>query len=95
MNAQSNARSGESKSSRNLRVRIQAVLDRLRPMIHNDGGDVEFVDVDDKGVVSVRLRGACVGCPSSSLTLALGIERNLRDEIPEVSRVICVEEGPA
>ena len=80
-----------SQSRNRLRARIQVVLDRLRPAIHSDGGDIEFIDVDDAGVVRVRLSGACVGCPSSGLTLALGIERNLRDEIPEVTRVICVD----
>jgi Fe-S cluster biogenesis protein NfuA len=58
-------------------------------MIQGDGGDIELVDVDADGVVHVRLHGACVGCPSASMTLTMGIERNLKDQIPEVTRVVC------
>jgi Fe-S cluster biogenesis protein NfuA len=69
---------------------VARVLNSIRPIAQGDGGDIEFVDVDAEGVVRVRLHGACVGCPSSSMTLSLGIERNLRDQIPEVRRVVCV-----
>lgn len=79
--------SGRSRKS--LRDRVLAVLEALRPMAQRDGGDIELVDVDESGVVTVRLLGACVGCPSSSVTLTLGIERNLKDQIPEVTRVVC------
>jgi Fe-S cluster biogenesis protein NfuA len=58
--------------------------------VQEDGGDLEFVGVDDQGVVSVRLHGACVGCPSSAMTLKHGIERHLRERVPEVREVICV-----
>ncbi len=76
-------------AGKSLRDRVEAVLHRLRPMIHSDGGDIELVDVDDERVVYVRLLGACIGCPSASMTLTLGIERTLKDEIPEVTRVVC------
>ncbi len=66
------------------------VLDSLRPIAQSDGGDIELVEVDEDGVVHVRLHGACVGCPSSAMTLTMGIERNLKDQIPEVTRVVCV-----
>ncbi len=66
---------------------VAKVLATLRPMIQADGGDVELVDVTEDGVVKVRLKGACIGCPSSTMTLSMGIERNMRDAIPEVSRV--------
>jgi len=59
-------------------------------MVRVDGGDMELVDVDAAGVVQIRLRGACVGCPSSGTTISLGIERNLRQRIPEVTKVVCV-----
>lgn len=72
-----------------LRDRVEAVLNRIRPVIHSDGGDIELIDVDGDGVVYVRLQGACVGCPSSTMTLTLGIERNLKEQIPEVTRVVC------
>jgi Fe-S cluster biogenesis protein NfuA len=76
---------------RSLRSAVEDVIDMIRPLARNDGGDIELVDVNDQGVVSIRLRGACVGCPSSQITLSMGIERNLRDRIPEVTRVVCVE----
>ncbi|MEM7622120.1 MAG: NifU family protein [Planctomycetota bacterium] len=63
------------------------VIDRLRPAIQADGGDIELVDVTPEGAVKVRLHGACVGCPSSMMTLRIGIERNLRANVPEVTTV--------
>ena len=77
-----------SKTKKALYDRVVAVLDRIRPMIQADGGDLELVDVDEDGVVSVRLQGACVGCPSAAITLTLGIERNLKEQVPEVKRVV-------
>jgi Fe-S cluster biogenesis protein NfuA len=71
-----------------LSERVEQVINAIRPAIQSDGGDVEFVDVDDNGVVSVRLHGACVGCPAAGMTLKMGIERNLREQIPEVTSVI-------
>ncbi len=73
-----------------VKQRVQQVIDMVRPAIQGDGGDVELVDVDEQGVVQLRLRGACIGCPSASMTLKMGIERNLRQRVPEVSEVICV-----
>ncbi len=65
---------------------IEEVLDKIRPALQADGGDVELVDVEN-GIVSVRLTGACVGCPLASVTLKHGIERLLKNEIPEVEEV--------
>lgn len=65
---------------------VQTVLDKIRPALQADGGDVELVDVES-GVVKVKLVGACAGCPMSQLTLANGVERVLKQEIPEVVRV--------
>jgi Fe-S cluster biogenesis protein NfuA len=70
-----------------LRQRVEEVLDLIRPAVQSDGGDLELVDVTDEGVVSVRFHGACVGCPSSTMTLQSGIERNLKEHIPGVKRV--------
>jgi Fe-S cluster biogenesis protein NfuA len=67
--------------------RVQEALDKIRPALQADGGDVELVDVTDDGVVKVALQGACRGCPMSQLTLANGVERVLKQEIPEVVRV--------
>ncbi len=72
-----------------LYEQVASVIETLRPMAQSDGGDIELVDVDEDGIVTVRLLGACVGCPSSTMTLTMGIERNLKDQIPEVTRVIC------
>jgi len=66
--------------------KVKAVLDRIRPMLNADGGDVELVSVED-GIVSVRLTGACGSCPSSTMTLKMGIEQAIRDEIPEIKAV--------
>lgn len=68
---------------------VQEVLDKLRPYLQRDGGDVELVDVED-GVVKLRLMGACGSCPSSTITLKAGIERALMEEIPEIREVIQV-----
>ncbi len=69
-----------------MKEKVQAVLNKIRPMLQADGGDVEFVDVTD-GVVKVRLQGACAGCPMSQMTLKNGIERLLKQEIPEITSV--------
>jgi Fe-S cluster biogenesis protein NfuA len=69
-----------------MKEKIQVVIDKIRPMLQADGGDVELVDVED-GIVKVRLQGACVGCPMSQMTLKNGIERLLKQEIPEVKSV--------
>jgi Fe-S cluster biogenesis protein NfuA len=71
-----------------MKEKVQEALDKVRPMLQRDGGDVELVDVDeDKGAVTVRLTGACKGCPMSQMTLKSGIERFLRGEVPEVKSV--------
>lgn len=69
-----------------MKERVQTVLDEIRPMLQADGGDVELVDVVE-GVVKVRLQGACAGCPMSQMTLKNGIERTLKEKIPEVQLV--------
>jgi len=73
-----------------MKERVQKSLEKIRPMLQADGGDVELVDVED-GVVKVRLQGACAGCPMSQMTLKNGIERLLKQEIPEVKSVESVE----
>lgn len=67
---------------------VQAVLDLIRPSLQADGGDVSLVDVADDGVVTVELEGACKGCPMSQMTLADGVERILKERIPEVTKVV-------
>jgi Fe-S cluster biogenesis protein NfuA len=70
-----------------LKEKVSTALDNFRPRLQGDGGDVELVSVDEKGVVKVRLQGACHGCPMSQMTLKQGIERYLKEEIPEVTSV--------
>ena len=62
-------------------------LDAIRPRLVADGGDIEFRGVDDEGVVSVKLTGSCAGCPLSSITLSMGVERILKEHVPGVTRV--------
>jgi Fe-S cluster biogenesis protein NfuA len=76
--------------STSLSDRVSAVIDLIRPAVQSDGGDIEFVEVSDEGVVSIRMHGACVGCPSSDMTLRIGIERTLKDRIPEITKVEAV-----
>ncbi len=71
-----------------LKERVEAVLSKIRPSLQNDGGDVELIDVGENGVVKVRLKGACAGCPMSQMTLKQGIEATLKQEIPEVKEVV-------
>lgn len=67
--------------------KVQEVLDQIRPALQADGGDVQLVEVTEDGVVKVALQGACRGCPMSQLTLANGVERVLKERIPEIQRV--------
>ena len=67
---------------------VTAVLELIRPSLQADGGDVRFVDVDEDGVVSVELQGACKGCPMSQMTLANGVERILKERVPGVTKVV-------
>jgi Fe-S cluster biogenesis protein NfuA len=73
-----------------MKAAVQAVIDRIRPNLQADGGDVELVDVGDDGVVKVRLLGACHGCPMAQMTLKNGIEKILKQEIPAVQSVVSV-----
>jgi Fe-S cluster biogenesis protein NfuA len=70
-----------------MKEKVEEVINKIRPMLKADGGDVELVDVGEDGVVKVRLQGACAGCPMSQMTLKNGIERLLKKEIPEVKSV--------
>jgi len=70
-----------------LREKIEDALNKVRPSLQADGGDVEFVDVDENGVVKLRLTGACGGCPMSQMTLKMGIEKILKQNVPEIERV--------
>lgn len=77
-------------SAASLVDQVNEVLDLIRPAVQSDGGDVELVDITPEGLVRVRLHGACVGCPSSIMTLQSGIERNLKQRIPGITGVQAV-----
>jgi Fe-S cluster biogenesis protein NfuA len=72
-----------------MREKVAAVLEQVRPALLADGGDVRLVDVND-GVVKLKLTGACHGCPMASMTLKNGIERVLKEQVPEVKEVVAV-----
>ena len=71
-----------------MKESVQKALDKIRPNLQADGGDVVLVDVSDDGIVKVKLTGACHGCPMSQMTLKNGIERLLKQEVPAVKSVI-------
>lgn len=70
-----------------MREKVQAALDKVRPYLQNDGGDVELVDIEPNGIVRVRLTGACKGCPMSQVTLRNTVERFLLKTVPEIKGV--------
>jgi Fe-S cluster biogenesis protein NfuA len=76
----------ESRDPEVLRERVEAALDTIRPAIAMDGGNVELLDIED-GVVTLRMMGACGGCPMSTMTLKRGIEQRLREMVPGIERV--------
>jgi len=73
-----------------MQERVEAALEKVRPSLQADGGDVELVEVSAEGVVKVRLTGACSGCPMRQMTLQRGIGRALKEEVPEVKEIVAV-----
>ncbi len=74
-----------------LRERVQEALEGIRPALQADGGDVGLVDIDEaEGIVKVELQGACSGCPSAQITLVMGVERAIKEAVPEVKQVVSV-----
>ena len=74
-----------------MKERVEAVLEKIRPSLQADGGDIELVNITEDNVVQVKLKGACGGCPMATLTLKNGVERVLKAEIPEVKEVVEVK----
>jgi len=70
-----------------MRKEVEKALDEVRPMLQQDGGDVELIDVSEQGVVLVKLQGACSGCPSATITLRQGIEKTIMEKVPAVTSV--------
>lgn len=81
----------DEKTGDDMMERVEAALEKVRPSLEADGGGVELVNITDDNVVEVRLQGACRGCPMSQVTLAMGIGRVLRQEVPEVTDVRAVD----
>ena len=73
-----------------MQDKVKEALDKVRPALQADGGDVELIGVDDKGVVTVKLTGACGGCPMATMTLKNGIQKTLKEEVPEITAVQAV-----
>ncbi len=73
-----------------MKEKVEAALEEVRPALQRDGGDVELVEVTDDGVVKVRLQGACQGCPMAQMTLQMGIERVLKEKVPDIKSVQAV-----
>ena len=73
-----------------MQEKVEATLGKIRPSLNADGGDVELIEVTPDGVVKVKLTGACGGCPMSQMTLKMGIEKTLKQEVPGVEEVVCV-----
>ncbi|MCX5812151.1 MAG: NifU family protein [Proteobacteria bacterium] len=72
-----------------MREKVEKAIEKIRPFLQRDGGDIELIDVVD-GIVKVKLQGACGSCPMSAMTLKMGVEKQLKDEIPEVKEVIAI-----
>ena len=82
----------EVKAENGVTQRVQEVIDHIRPLLQADGGDIELVKIDEAtGVVSVRLQGACKGCPGAAMTLKMGVERHLKERVPEVKGLVAVK----
>jgi len=75
----------------NVRERVTKALERVRPYLQSDGGDIQLVDITDDYIVKVRLQGACHGCPYSMQTLKAGVEQALLKEVPEIKSVVSVD----
>ena len=73
---------------KSFEAKVAEVIESIRPMLQNDGGDIELVGTDDDNTVRVRLQGACKGCPGAAMTLKNGVERLLKEKVPEVKEVI-------
>jgi Fe-S cluster biogenesis protein NfuA len=81
---------GISKKEQRMKERIEAALDKIRPMLMADGGNVDLVEVTQDGIVKLKLTGTCGCCPMSQMTLKMGIEKLLKEEVPEIKEVIAI-----
>jgi Fe-S cluster biogenesis protein NfuA len=82
---------GNAETEKNFEQKVREVIESVRPALQGHGGDIELVQTDDDNTVRVRLQGACQGCSGAAMTMRLGIERILRERVPEVKEVIAVD----
>jgi len=82
---------GESETEKTFEEKVKDVIEVIRPSLQDHGGDVELVGTDDDNTVKVRLQGACQGCPGAAMTMKMGIERILREKVPELKEVVTVD----
>jgi len=81
---------GETDAEKTFHEKVKEVIESVRPALQGHGGDIELVGTDDDNTVKVRLQGACQGCPGATMTMRMGIERILKERVPEVKKVIAV-----
>lgn len=84
----------ESKPNHRLYARVLAALDKIRPYLEADGGDVKIVEISDENVVTIELLGACGSCPMSSMTMKAGVEEAVKKEVPEIKSVEAINITP-
>jgi len=82
---------GEANTESTFEEKVKEMLEAIRPMLQGHGGDIELVGFEEDNIVKVRLKGACSGCPGATMTLKQGVERMLKDKIPEVKELVAVD----
>jgi Fe-S cluster biogenesis protein NfuA len=82
--------SDKSRKGKMMKEKVEQALEKIRPMLKADGGNVDLVEVTDDGVVKLKLTGTCGCCPMSQMTLKMGIERILKQEVPEIKEIIAI-----
>lgn len=81
---------GDSGGEQSFEEKVRDIIEAVRPNLQSHGGDIELVGIDEDNTVRVRLQGACSGCPGAAMTLKMGVERLLKERIPEVKEVVAV-----
>ena len=81
---------GETSAEQTFEEKVKNTIESIRPNLQSHGGDIELLAIDEDNTVRVRLQGACSGCPGAAMTMKMGIERLLKEQIPQVKQVIAV-----
>jgi Fe-S cluster biogenesis protein NfuA len=82
---------GDANTEQTIEEKVREIIETIRASLQSHGGDVQLVSIDDDNTVNVRLQGACQGCPGATMTMKMGIERILKERIPEVKQVVAVK----